>query len=130
MSNPGATTRRGYGGDHQRERRRWKVVVERGDGPACTRCGFPVLAHQAWHLDHSEDRTEWLGVAHRLCNLRAGGRKAHRVGRAVRRVLRRQAPADIKVVDGRTYQLIAGEWVLLPEGVSRWSRKWFDVEAA
>ena len=78
---------RGYGRAHEAERRRWKRVVEAGEA-FCTRCGLPVTG--AFHLDHSDDRTEYLGVAHPSCNMSAGGRKGQAASAAVRRRKRRK----------------------------------------
>lgn len=80
-----ATGIRGYGYPHQLARRRMARVVDAGLA-VCSRCGHPIVPGADWHLDHSDDRADYLGAAHALCNLRAGGRKgaAARLGLAVR----------------------------------------------
>jgi hypothetical protein len=46
---------------------------------SCSRCGEPIDPREPWHLDHTEDRTAYLGPAHRDCNLRAGAVKGAQV---------------------------------------------------
>ena len=72
----GSTTRRGYGTQHQRTRKAWARHVATGT-LHCTRCDELITPDQAWHLDHSDDRTTYLGPAHAHCNTSAGGKKAH-----------------------------------------------------
>lgn len=85
---PGETSKRGYGTAHQRERKRWVGVVEAGSA-FCSRCGGPIAPGSAWHLDHSDDRSRYLGAAHARCNVKAGSRKAAR--RSKRRAAIRHA---------------------------------------
>lgn len=70
MARP-TTTERGYGADHQKERQRWARLVEKGEAN-CTRCLNPIEltpdGPEPWDLDHNEDRTAYLGPAHRHCN--------------------------------------------------------------
>lgn len=71
------TSARGYGAQHQKLRTRWKrLLQQQGDLP-CTRCHLPVYPTDAWDLDHTDDRSGYLGIAHTTCNRSAGGRKAH-----------------------------------------------------
>lgn len=72
----GTRQQRGYDAAHDRLRGQWKPKVESGDVD-CARCGRPILAGQAWALDHNDDRTAYLGPSHATCNNRAGGRAAH-----------------------------------------------------
>lgn len=60
---------RGYGPEHQRMRIQWKTKVDAG-GVLCCLCSTEIQPDEPWHLDHTEDRTSYRGVAHRLCNLR------------------------------------------------------------
>lgn len=62
-----STAERGYGSDHQRRREAWQLLVERGN-VACSRCGRPILPGQEWDLDHTDDRTGYLGPSHAACN--------------------------------------------------------------
>lgn len=66
------TTARGYGHQHQKAR---DEAMRTLLGTPCTRCSEPVLAGQALALDHTDDRTGYLGLAHRHCNDVAGARK-------------------------------------------------------
>lgn len=74
------TTERGYGAAHQRERRKWADIVNAGFA-VCSRCDQPIQPGTQWHLDHTDDRTGYLGPAHAVCNLREAGRKVHRLAR-------------------------------------------------
>ncbi len=77
----GSTAARGYGGRLQAERRRWEPIVQSGR-VACVRCGLPIAPGARWHLDHDEDRVHYLGPAHAVCNLRAGGQKGNAIKRS------------------------------------------------
>lgn len=83
---PGNTTARGYGSHHQKQRARWARIVQAG-AATCTRCDRPIHPHQPWDLDHSDDRTTYLGAAHAKCNRAAGGRKARARDRLKARTL-------------------------------------------
>lgn len=72
-----STTDRGYGTDHQRERRRWARIVAKG-GVRCARCPRLIDPNEPWHLDHNDDRTGYLGPSHADCNDRAAARKRNR----------------------------------------------------
>lgn len=64
---PGGTTaERGYGAAHQRMRRALLAAFE--DGQPCARCGRPMTGDQPLDLDHTDDRTGYLGLSHRRCN--------------------------------------------------------------
>lgn len=62
-----STAERGYGGEHQSERADWKRKVDAG-GVLCARCGFPIEPGEAWDLDHTDDRSGYLGPSHASCN--------------------------------------------------------------
>ena len=59
-----------YGHAHRKLRARWAPRVARGDVP-CARCGNLILPGEAWHLDHDDDRSSYLGPSHADCNSRA-----------------------------------------------------------
>lgn len=74
----GNTTQRQYGSAHQRERKRWEPIVRSGQA-VCCRCGLPIAPDAVFHLDHDDhDRTRYRGVAHGVCNVRAGAVKGNR----------------------------------------------------
>jgi len=75
------TATRGYGRQHVAERKRWARLVASGQA-TCARCGRWIEPGSRWHLDHSEDRTEYLGASHAWCNMSAGGHKSGRMRRA------------------------------------------------
>lgn len=74
---PGLTKRSGYGGVHQALRKRWAAVVERGEA-SCARCGRWIAPGSRWHLDHTDDRTAYLGPSHAYCNTTAPNRRRAR----------------------------------------------------
>jgi hypothetical protein len=67
------TTERGYGAPHQRERERWRPLVEAGEVD-CARCGEPIAPGQPWDLGHRDGtgKAEHSGPEHRGCNRGAG----------------------------------------------------------
>ena len=71
----GTRQQRGYDATHDRARRRAARTVV---GTPCARCGVPIKAGEAWHYDHNDDRTGYLGPSHARCNTSAGGKAAHR----------------------------------------------------
>lgn len=50
-------------------------MLDAGKAIPCARCGHPV--GRDFHLDHTDDRTGYLGPSHPSCNLRAAGLAAH-----------------------------------------------------
>lgn len=78
-SSRASTTARGYGTEHQRERRHWQALVDEGDVDCCL-CGYLIAPGEPWHLDHTPDRTDYRGAAHAVCNIRDGGRRARQRG--------------------------------------------------
>ena len=74
----GSRQARGYDAAHDAERKRWAKVIERMSVP-CARCRQPITAGMAWHLDHTDDRTGYLGPSCATCNTSAGGKAAHRI---------------------------------------------------
>lgn len=77
---------RGYGNEHIKAR---KVAAQRhSPRDPCTRCGRPLGPMSSrLHLDHTPDRSGYLGFAHGSCNMRAGAREgAKRANRKRRRL--------------------------------------------
>lgn len=69
---------RGYGREHWRARAAVQRTVDQG-AARCTRCGGAIRPGSAWDLDHTEDRSGYLGPAHAACNRSAGAVKGNRV---------------------------------------------------
>ncbi len=72
----GTDRERGYGGPHKTARKR-ALASYHPDDP-CPRCGHPLGDNPAaLDLDHTDDRTGYLGLSHRRCNRSAAGQAAH-----------------------------------------------------
>jgi len=57
----------GYGYEHQKLRQ--DLVAAHRPGAPCARCGQPMTdAPELLDLDHTDDRTGYLGLSHRTCN--------------------------------------------------------------
>ena len=66
---------RGYGPEHRRARRA-AIAAHRPDDP-CARCDAPLGEDTSvLDLDHTDDRTGYLGLSHRSCNRSARGADA------------------------------------------------------
>jgi hypothetical protein len=69
---------RGYGADHDAERRRWRPVVASGAAqcanPVCLRPNRLIHPSEPWDLGHDDDRSTYRGPEHRACNRGEGGR--------------------------------------------------------
>jgi predicted nucleic acid-binding Zn ribbon protein len=57
---------RGYGPAHVAERKRRRGEFAPGD--PCARCGDPMWDVEQTDLDHTDDRTGYLGLSHSACN--------------------------------------------------------------
>jgi hypothetical protein len=77
-----SSTARGYGAAHQRERKRWAIIVNRGEATCCL-CGKPITPGTKWHLDHTPDRTAYRGVACATCNIRDGAKRGNAKSRGL-----------------------------------------------
>ena len=55
----------------------------------CARCGQPIEPGQQWHLDHSDDRSRYIGASHKGCNLQAAANKTNGNRRGLLPVSRR-----------------------------------------
>lgn len=69
------TTERGYGWKHQQARTRALTALADNPGQPCHHCGQPMWPWQNLHLDHTDDRTNYRGLAHAECNTSDGGRR-------------------------------------------------------
>jgi hypothetical protein len=78
----GTTKQRGYGAKHKALRRRWTREVAEGL-VNCARCGGFIHPSEPWDLDHTPDRTSYLGPSHRACNRATATHKAKRKRRTL-----------------------------------------------
>lgn len=87
-----STTERGYGNEHQREKRRWQRQLDHGAAIPCScrhhdcrhhtgPCPTVILAGMDWDLGHADDRESYTGPECVPCNRSAGGRNGNRVKR-------------------------------------------------
>jgi len=89
---PLTTTQAGYGSKHQRKRRQWQAVIDES-GALCARCGRPIMAGMAWHLDHAPGKQGYLGPSHAHCNVVAGAKLGAAITNAKKRRSRRVSRA-------------------------------------
>jgi hypothetical protein len=61
---------RGYDAAHEALRKQWAHRISIVPIP-CVRCGEAITTEDKWHLDHTDDRTDYLGPSHAACNIRA-----------------------------------------------------------
>jgi len=61
------TVERGYGARHKALRRMWERRVVAG-GVARARCSRLIVPGERWDLDHTDDRSGYLGPSHARCN--------------------------------------------------------------
>ena len=84
-----STVDRGYDAQHRRWRRR--ALAELLPGAPCPRCGEPMWPDsQDLDLDHTDDRSGYLGLSHAFCNRSAGAKVGNRQRRPWWRRRRRQ----------------------------------------
>ena len=69
-----SSSKRGYGREHQAERRRIKTKIEAGSIVRCWNCG--TILDASFHLDHDDDRTGYRGPACARCNTSLAGSKS------------------------------------------------------
>jgi hypothetical protein len=112
----GRTSERGYGTSHQRLRKSWARQVEQGV-VACARCGRQILPGTPWDLDHSPDRSGYLGPSHRRCNRSTAKR---------RQPARRASAATVDYRDDPDRGVYWGPPNEPGRAPQRWSRHWFD----
>jgi hypothetical protein len=73
----GTRQQRGYTNQHDHARKAWAAKITRQGGILCARCGGLINPGDPWDLDHTDDRTAYLGPSHPACNSAAGGRARH-----------------------------------------------------
>ena len=73
-----STNDRDYGARHKAVRAEYARAMEGGFVFLCPRCDLAVDPQLPWDLDHTDDRTGYLGPAHRTCNRRAAAEKKNR----------------------------------------------------
>jgi hypothetical protein len=64
----GTRQQRGYDAAHDKLRAKWARKVATGQ-VMCARCLKRISPLEDWHLDHTDDRTSYLGPSHALCNV-------------------------------------------------------------
>lgn len=71
----GSRQQRGYGAEHEAERKRWAPLVATGN-VKCWRCGEFIPPGAAWDLGHHDtDRTKYRGPECVGCNRATSGRR-------------------------------------------------------
>lgn len=66
----GSRQSRGYDRAHELKREWWMPRVASGK-VKCSRCHTRISPLEPWHLDHTDDRTGYLGPSHVACNTSA-----------------------------------------------------------
>jgi hypothetical protein len=74
MPSKGTRKQRGYGEPHQRLRRKHARLVAAGLA-TCSRCKQPIAPDAAFDLDHTVDRSGYLGPSHVSCNRGAAAKR-------------------------------------------------------
>lgn len=108
---------------HKRLRRTLIGQLKASPGSmACPRCGGLLDATMDLHLDHTDDRTGYLGLSHALCNLRAGqaissanvrGKPRNLTPQQQAAIRTRQSSARVTMaapIDGRAYRRPPSRW--------------------
>jgi hypothetical protein len=81
---PGSTKSSGYDQAHKNRRAAALARLAASPGQPCARCGLPMYVTQLLDLDHTDDRSGYLGLSHRACNVAASNRSPRRrLSRAV-----------------------------------------------
>ncbi len=92
MATRKTTAQRGYGTEHQRERKKYERRIKSGETfrcscarPDCTghdgQCQTIITAGMQWDLGHNADRTDWSGPECIPCNRGDGARNSNRARR-------------------------------------------------
>jgi hypothetical protein len=72
---------------HKKLRKTWLARLAMNPGMPCVRCGQPMWPGMPVELDHSDDRTFYLGLSHKACNRRDGQAKTTAILKAKGRPL-------------------------------------------
>lgn len=79
MPNAGSTHARGYGKEHEAQRKAWAPVVARGEAHChavlCLEPTRAISPSSEWHMGHTPDRTRWTGPEHPRCNVVDGAKR-------------------------------------------------------
>lgn len=79
MTNAGSTHARGYGKDHEAQRKAWAPKVARGEARChaitCLEPTRAITPGSEWHMGHTPDRTRWTGPEHARCNVIDGAKR-------------------------------------------------------
>ena len=79
MPKPGSRHVRGYGNDHEAQRRAWAPRVARGEVDChaidCLEPSRRITPGSEWHMGHTPDRTRWTGPEHPICNVTEGAKR-------------------------------------------------------
>ena len=87
-------------GPHKTKRKRAMAYLAVNPGQPCARCGLPMYVWMNLHLDHTDDRSGYLGLSHAKCNLRDGQRKTM----AIIRARGGMTPAQVYAIRMRQWQ--------------------------
>jgi hypothetical protein len=96
-------------GPHKTLRKRLLAQLARSPGQPCARCGLPMWPSQRLDLDHTDDRSGYLGLSHATCNRRAGQAKTAAINRARGRQL---TPAQLAAIRFKQWQAAAARRLL------------------
>ena len=91
-------------GPHKTLRKRLLAQLAARPGAPCPRCGQPMHTAQRLDLDHTDDRSGYLGLSHEACNRRAGQAKTTAILRARGRTL---TPAQLAAIRMKQWQAAA-----------------------
>jgi hypothetical protein len=75
---PGSTKASGYDQRHKDRRAAALAQLAASPGQPCARCGKPMYIGMQLDLDHNDQRTGYLGLSHRACNIAASNRSPRR----------------------------------------------------
>ena len=70
----GTRQQRGYDRAHELTR---AALLPKAYGTRCPHCLEYMWPHQALHLDHTEDRKNYIGIVHEHCNTSDGARRGN-----------------------------------------------------